>query len=95
MNAADANLVTYDEEPDRYVLATPTDSMNDPAVHIRELTAWLTAHPKQRGTQQYTDRETSLARWQDKVRLIARTKTLYTLGDDDNFVRQDFVLPEA
>jgi hypothetical protein len=51
--------------------ATPTDPMNDPQAHIRELTAWLAAHPKQRGTQQYTDRETSLARWQDKARLIA------------------------
>lgn len=50
------------------------DPMNDPQAHITELAAWLAAHPKQRGTQQYTDRETSLQRWQDKARLIARTK---------------------
>lgn len=50
---------------------TPTDRLNDPAVHIAELTAWLAAHPKQRGTQQYTDRETSLQRWCRKAQLIA------------------------
>lgn len=70
------------------------DPMNDPQAHITELAAWLAAHPKQRGTQQYTDRETSLQRWQAKAQLIAKVKTVFTLKDDDSFEREDIILPE-
>jgi hypothetical protein len=39
--------------------------------HVAELARWLQAHPKQRGTRQYQDREISLDRWIAKTQLIA------------------------
>jgi hypothetical protein len=44
---------------------------DDPDYNIVELSRWLRDRPKQRGTQQYRDRETSLDRWITKAQLIA------------------------
>ncbi len=41
------------------------------AHNVVELARWLADHPKQRGTVQYRDRETSLDRWIVKAQLIA------------------------
>jgi hypothetical protein len=41
--------------------------------HIVELRRWLADHPRQRGTQQYRDREISLDRWIAKADLIRKS----------------------
>ena len=74
MNAADANLVTYDEEPDRYVLANPTDR-DEIDRNIDELRTWLANHTPREGWskgqwQAYRDRLTALEGWLAKSQLV-------------------------